>query len=42
MISSSVDKYIYINIDRRGTKTILGPAGALRVHAGKRVGTEKK
>ena len=27
--------YIYINIDRGGTKTILGPAHALRARAGK-------
>ena len=28
--------YIYKNIDRRGTKTILGPARTLRARAGKR------
>ena len=30
--------YIYINIDRGGTKKILGPAGVLRAPTGKSFG----
>ena len=36
-VQTNIYIYIYINIDRGGTKTILGPAGALRAPAGKKL-----